>query len=119
MTNFARRKTVPPAMKFHHSAMILLAAFMFTACNAADTKVVNKAAPATTPAKPHPDGVRRITTAELETLMKEGKAFVVDVRSQDAYDMGHIPGSILIPAGDIHTHLDELPRDKMIVTYCA
>ena len=51
--------------------------------------------------------------------MKEGKAFVVDVRTQDAYDMGHIPGSILIPATDIHTQLDKLPRGKMIVTYCA
>jgi len=54
--------------------------------------------------------------ADLDTLMKEGKAFVVDVRTQDAYDMGHIPGSILIPAGDIQNHLDKLPRDKMIVT---
>lgn len=106
-------------MKFNRSAIILMAALMFAACNAADTKVVNNAPPARAPSPPHSDGVRRITTAELETLMNEGKAFVVDVRSQDAYDMGHIPGSILIPAGDIHTQLDKLPRDKMIVTYCA
>ncbi|HEU4766537.1 MAG TPA: rhodanese-like domain-containing protein [Pyrinomonadaceae bacterium] len=106
-------------MKFHHSAIILLAALMFAACNAADTKVVNNAPPAGTPGKLGTDGVRRVTTAELEALMKEGKAFVVDVRMQDAYDMGHIPGSILIPAGDIQNHLNKLPRDKMIVTYCA
>jgi 3-mercaptopyruvate sulfurtransferase SseA len=96
-----------------------MAALMFPACNAADTKVVNNATPAGTPGKVGADGVRRVTTAELEALMKEGKAFVVDVRLQDAYDMGHIPGSILIPAGDIQNHLDKLPRDKMIVTYCA
>ena len=106
-------------MKLNHSAIILMAALMFAACNAADTKVVNNAVPASSPGKPHADGVRRITTAELAALMKEGKAFVVDVRTQDAYDMGHIPGSILIPAGDIHTQLDKLPRDKTIVTYCA
>lgn len=92
---------------------------MFAACNAADTKVINNAPPASTPGKVHDDGARRITTAELETLMKEGKAFVVDVRTQDAFDQGHIPGSKLIPAGDIQNHIKELPRDKLIVTYCA
>ena len=106
-------------MKFYHSALILMAALMFAACNAADTKMVNNAPPANTAARLPADGVRRITTAELETLMKEGKAFLVDVRTQDAYDIGHIPGSILIPSGDIQNHVDKLPRDKMIVTYCA
>jgi ArsR family transcriptional regulator len=52
-------------------------------------------------------------------MMKEGTAFVVDVRSQDSYDMGHIPGSKLIPAGEILNHVNELPRDKMIITYCS
>ena len=106
-------------MKLNHLAIILLAAVMFAACNAADTKVINNAPPASSPGKVHDDGARRITTAELETLMKEGKAFVVDVRTQDAFDQGHIPGSKLIPAGDIQNHIKELPRDKLIVTYCA
>jgi 3-mercaptopyruvate sulfurtransferase SseA len=106
-------------MRFIHSAIILMAVLMFAACNAADTKVGNNASPSGTPGKIGTDGVRRVTTAELDALMKEGRAFVVDVRLQDAYDMGHIPGSILIPAGDIQNHLGKLPRDKMIVTYCA
>ena len=33
--------------------------------------------------------------------------------------MGHIPGSRLIPAGEISNHVNELPRDKTIVTYCS
>jgi rhodanese-related sulfurtransferase len=33
--------------------------------------------------------------------------------------MGHIPGAHLIPAGDILNHLNELPRNKTIVTYCS
>ena len=51
--------------------------------------------------------------------MKDGKAVVIDVRNQAAYDMGHIPGSRLIPAGEILNHVNDLPRDKMIVTYCS
>ena len=59
------------------------------------------------------------TTTELDALMKEGKAYVVDVRSQDSWDLGHIPGATLIPANDILKHVNDLPRDKMIVTYCS
>jgi 3-mercaptopyruvate sulfurtransferase SseA len=107
-------------LKFIYPAMLVAAAIILTACNAVDQTVKSHSpAPGSTPETIYPDGARRITTAELETLIKEGKAFVVDVRSQDAYDLGHIPGSKLIPAGDILKHVDELPRDKTIVTYCS
>ena len=101
----------------------VLAALVLAACNATDTPVaINSAKPgdsASAPQTANPDGARRITIEEFEALMKEGKAFVVDVRNQAAYDLGHIPGSRLIPAGEILNHLSELPRDKTIVTYCS
>ena len=107
-------------LKFLYSAMILMAAVIFAACNAVDTAVKSHSPQAsTTPETTYPDGARRVTTAELEKLMKEGKAYVVDVRSQDSFDLGHIPGSKLIPAGEILNHVNELPRDKMIITYCS
>ena len=103
--------------------MILAAAVVLAACNAVDTPSKSIATTQIMlplgPETIYPDGARRITTDELETLMKEGKAFVVDVRRQDAFDMGHIPGSKLIPAGEILNHVNELPRDKTIVTYCS
>jgi 3-mercaptopyruvate sulfurtransferase SseA len=110
-------------LKTIHAAMILLAAVFVTACNAVDSKVntknTNASNTAVGPETTYADGARRITTGELETLIKEGKAYIVDVRSQDSYDMGHIPGSRLIPANEILNHAGELPRDKMIVTYCS
>jgi 3-mercaptopyruvate sulfurtransferase SseA len=109
-------------LKFISSTMILACALILASCNAVDT-AVNSKAPNSNIAvgqeTVYPDGVRRVTTDELEALMKEGKAFVVDVRNQDSYDIGHIPGSRLIPAGDILNHLKELPADKTIVTYCS
>lgn len=104
-------------LSFIYAVIMLLAAALLSSCNATDSTANSK--PASTPETIYPDGARRITTDELETLIKEGKAFVVDVRNQDSYDMGHIPGSRLIPAGEILNHVNELPRDKTIVTYCS
>src|SRR5688500_14463323 len=101
--------------------ILLIGAVMLTSCNAADSAVnINAQAPRPAPsAAARTQGARRITTGELEKMLKDGTAFVVDVRSQDAYDMGHIPGSKLIPDGEIPNRVNELPRDKMIVTYCS
>jgi len=71
------------------------------------------------PETTYTDGARRVTTAELDELMKEGLAVVIDVRDQASFDQGHIPGSKLIPAGEILKHTGELPSDKLIVTYCS
>jgi len=106
-------------LKFIHSAIILAAVVLLAACNATDNAVKSIPAPKTLPGVTHEDGVNRITPAELESLIKENNAYIVDVRSQDAYDLGHIPGSHLIPAGEVLNHANELPRDKIIVTYCA
>ena len=101
-------------------ALIVLGAVIFAACNATDTAVKNNK-PAQLPGSDtvYADGARRVTADELDTMMKNGQAVVIDVRNQASYDMGHIPGSKLIPAGEILNHLNELPRDKMIVTYCS
>ena len=111
-------------LKSVYSAMILVAMLVLAACNASDTTVKtnsnnNNSNTVISPPTTYSDGARRITTGELETLRAEGKVYLVDVRSQDAYDMGHIPGSHLIPVEEFYKHVDKLPRDKMIVTYCS
>jgi rhodanese-related sulfurtransferase len=65
------------------------------------------------------DGARRVTIAELKAMMEKGEAFVVDVRNQQSWDAGHIPGSIMIPSGEILDHVNKLPKNKLIVTYCS
>ena len=108
-------------LKLTYFAMIFVASLIFDSCNGIDQAVKSNPSSKTAigPETTYADGARRITTSELETLMKDGQAFVVDVRDQASYDRAHIPGSRLIPAGEIANHVDELPRDKMIVTYCS
>ncbi|HEX8921495.1 MAG TPA: rhodanese-like domain-containing protein [Pyrinomonadaceae bacterium] len=65
------------------------------------------------------DGVRRITAAEAREAVAQGKAIIVDVRSKASYDSGHIQGARWINLDVIGSRVKELPRDKMIITYCA
>lgn len=102
-------------------ALIVAAAVIFAACNAVDRTASSNTRSAPSPGSDtvYADGARRVTADEMVEMVKKNQAVVIDVRSQAMYDLGHIPGAKLIPAGEILNHLDELPRDKMIVTYCS
>jgi adenylyltransferase/sulfurtransferase len=62
-----------------------------------------------------------ITAAELKDWQDAGKDFLlVDVREPAEYDIVRIPGSVLIPKGDILSGeaLSQLPQDKQVVLHC-
>ena len=102
-------------------AMSMLGLFVLTACNSAE-QTASKSSPlaAASPATKTPaDGVRRVTVAELKDLLAKNEAVVIDVRNEEAYKAGHIRGAKLIPVADTLNHINELPKDKLIVTYCS
>lgn len=53
-------------------------------------------------------------------MAKNDGHIIVDVRRQDEYDEGHIPGAILIPNESIDkTRPEQLPDlDQIILVYC-
>jgi len=55
-----------------------------------------------------------------EMMALDGGQIIVDVRRQDEYDAGHIPGAVLIPNESIGAEQpEELPDlDQMILIYC-
>jgi len=60
-----------------------------------------------------------ITPMEVHRMLEEGQNFVLlDVRSPAEYDEVRLPRSTLVPLGTLRGRLDELPRDKLIVTFC-
>jgi 3-mercaptopyruvate sulfurtransferase SseA len=65
------------------------------------------------------DGVRRVTVDELRAALEKGTAIVVDVRGEDQYKAGHIKGALWIPGDQLAGRTKELPKDKLIVTYCS
>ncbi len=63
----------------------------------------------------------QISQDEAKEMMKlDDGHIIVDVRRQDEYDIGHIPGAILIPNESIGTERpEELPDlDQIILIYC-
>lgn len=102
--------------KFLLVTLVLVTAAILVSCNRVTS---NQHKTQLQPETTYADGARRITIPELEQLMKNDEVLVLDVRTQAAYDTGHIPGSRLIPSGEILNHVNELPRDKMIVAYCS
>lgn len=62
---------------------------------------------------------RRMTIAEAREAFEKGTAVLADVRSRDAYNTRHIKDAILLDEETLHGSLDHLPKDKLIITYCA
>jgi 3-mercaptopyruvate sulfurtransferase SseA len=105
-------------------AVVLLALILFAACNSNEltpAKTSNPFKGSNTPAPEPPpgDNARRITPAELKIALASNTAVIIDVRAESAYKEGHIKGARLIPFNEILARVDELPRDKMIATYCS
>jgi rhodanese-related sulfurtransferase len=65
------------------------------------------------------DGVPRVTPDEVRELLKQGKAVLVDVRGTPVYKAGHVKGALDIALADIAQRAAELPKNKIILTYCS
>ena len=62
-----------------------------------------------------------ITAEEAKEIMDTQQGYVIlDVRAQEEYDQGHIPGAILIPEYEIADRAEkELPdKEQLILVYC-
>jgi rhodanese-related sulfurtransferase len=65
-----------------------------------------------------PDAFEPVSVDELCRRMGSDEVVALDVRPQDEYTAGHIPGAISIPLGELERRLSELPPDREIVAYC-
>lgn len=45
-------------------------------------------------------------------------AVLLDVREPDEFERGHVRGAVNLPQADLATRLDEIPRDRPILTIC-
>lgn len=64
------------------------------------------------------DELEPLAASELVTQLREGSIVLIDVRPEDEYGLGHLPGALNIPLRELETRLADLPRDYEIVAYC-
>ena len=62
-----------------------------------------------------------ITAEEAKQIMDSEEGYVIlDVRTQEEYDQGHIPGAILIPDTEVEVTAEDVltDKDQLILVYC-
>ena len=88
--------------------LLLLAVMMLTACGQDKEKDQGAV-------------YMNITAEEAKRIIDSEEGYIIlDVREQDEYDAGHIPGAILIPYTQIAEKAEEVLTDKeqLILVYC-
>ena len=61
----------------------------------------------------------RVSLSEAKATFDTEAPLIIDVRSESEFAESHIPGSILIPVGDIEGNEPEVDKDALILTYCT
>lgn len=75
--------------------------------------------PGTTPA-PVGSTAPRMDLATFKALYDNPatRPIIIDVRSGQSFNEGHIAGAISVPEAEVDILLAKLPKDKLIVAYC-
>jgi len=64
----------------------------------------------------------RITVDEVKERLARGEEFAfLDTRNPKAWAEADkkLPHAIRVPAEELAAHLDEIPRDRTVITYCT
>ena len=64
----------------------------------------------------------RVTVEEVKERMGRGEQFVfLDARNPQAWGEADtkLPGAVRVLADEVERHLDDIPRDRAIITYCT
>ena len=62
--------------------------------------------------------LERVPAEVLLARVRRGSVTIVDLRPEEEYREGHIPGARNVPAAELRRRLAELPRGREIVAYC-
>jgi rhodanese-related sulfurtransferase len=63
--------------------------------------------------------VIQISVEKVYKIINEKKDyFILDVRTKEEFDSGHLESAMLIPLDELESRLSELPKDKPIIVYC-
>jgi ArsR family transcriptional regulator len=64
------------------------------------------------------DDLEPVSRTELAKRMKQGLVTVLDVRPEDEFALGHLPGARNVPLSQLKRQLSKLDRNTEIIAYC-
>ena len=64
------------------------------------------------------DALEAVSRKELISRLRDGLVTVLDVRPEDEFALGHLPGAVNIPLGNLEDRLGELRPDREVIAYC-
>ena len=64
------------------------------------------------------DALETLDATELMERLSDDGVIVIDVRPEEEYRAGHIPGARSVPVGVLEAALQTLPREREVVAYC-
>lgn len=65
------------------------------------------------------EGLTKIVRWDEVGLKRSGGAMLLDVRTPEEFELGHLPGAVNIPNTSIRDRLADVPRDRDILIYCG
>ncbi|MBK7761770.1 MAG: rhodanese-like domain-containing protein [Bacteroidetes bacterium] len=60
-----------------------------------------------------------IPSVNYKSLIHHKGAIVIDVRTKEEYQQGHVVGSVNIPLSSLSKHFETIRKDKPLITCCA
>jgi len=64
------------------------------------------------------DSLEPVSRQELLARAEAGLVTVLDVRPEDEFALGHLPGAINIPVRELRSRLSEIAPDREVIAYC-
>ena len=64
------------------------------------------------------DALEAVSREDLVARLYDGLVTVLDVRSEDEFALGHLPGALNIPLAELERRLAELPANREVIAYC-
>lgn len=62
---------------------------------------------------------RDVGPAEARPLVEAASVAIIDVRTAQELMSGRIPGAVHVPMEEVEGRMDEIPRDRDVLIYCA
>ena len=64
------------------------------------------------------DSLEPVSRKELVKRLKDKSVLLLDVRPEDEFAQGHLPGALNVPLAQLGKQLSKLPKRAQIVAYC-